>query len=46
MTFSVSYDFIKGDSPLLVSMPHSGLLLTSEVADTLMPEALALPDTD
>ncbi len=46
MTFSASYEFIKGDSPLLVSMPHSGLQLTSKVADTLTPEALTLPDTD
>jgi formiminoglutamase len=46
MTFSVPYDFIQGDSPLLVSMPHSGLRLTPEVASTLIPEALDLPDTD
>ena len=46
MTFSTPYDFIQGDSPLLVSIPHSGLQLTSEVASTLTPEALALPDTD
>jgi len=44
--FSKSYDFIQGDSPLLVSMPHSGLQLTPQVANTLVPEALALPDTD
>tara|TARA_B110000503_G_scaffold142059_1_gene237605 strand:+ start:231 stop:1031 length:801 start_codon:yes stop_codon:yes gene_type:complete len=46
MTFSVPYDFVQGDSPLLVSMPHSGLRLTDEVAHTLIPEALELPDTD
>ncbi|MGY8906710.1 N-formylglutamate deformylase [Candidatus Njordibacter sp. Uisw_056] len=46
MTFSVPYDFVQGHSPLLVSMPHSGLQLTPEVASTLIPEALALPDTD
>ena len=46
MIFSASYDFIQGDSPLLVSMPHSGLQLTPIVANTLTPEALALPDTD
>jgi len=46
MTFSVAYDFIQGSSPLLVSMPHSGLQLTPTVADTLTSEALALPDTD
>jgi N-formylglutamate deformylase len=46
MTFSASYDFIQGDSPLLVSMPHSGLQLTPIVANALTPEALSLPDTD
>lgn len=46
MTFSVPYDFVQGHSPLLVSMPHSGLQLTPSVANTLIPEALALPDTD
>jgi N-formylglutamate deformylase len=46
MIFSAPYDFIQGDSPLLVSMPHSGLQLTQTVANTLTPEALALPDTD
>jgi formiminoglutamase len=46
MTFSKPYSFIQGDSPLLVSMPHSGLQLTPQVASTLVPEALALPDTD
>lgn len=44
--FSTPYDVIQGDSPLLVSMPHSGLHLTPQVARTLVPEALALPDTD
>ena len=46
MMFSKSYDFIQGESPLLVCMPHSGLQLTPQVANTLVPEALALPDTD
>ena len=46
MIISVPYDFIEGHSPLLVSMPHSGLKLTPTVANTLTPEALALPDTD
>jgi N-formylglutamate deformylase len=46
MIFSAPYDFVQGDSPLLVSMPHSGLQLTQTVANTLTPEALALPDTD
>ena len=40
------YDFTPGDTPLLVSMPHSGLNLTPEVQGCLTTEALALPDTD
>jgi N-formylglutamate deformylase len=40
------YEFLQGASPLLISMPHPGLLLPAEVADLLTPEARALPDTD
>ena len=40
------YEFIQGRTPLLISMPHPGLLLPAEVADLLTPEARALPDTD
>jgi formiminoglutamase len=40
------YEFQQGSTPLLISMPHPGLLLPTEVADLLTPEAKALPDTD
>jgi formiminoglutamase len=40
------YEFVQGGTPLLISMPHPGLLLPPEVADLLTPEARALPDTD
>ncbi|BFM49702.1 N-formylglutamate deformylase [Marinomonas sp. THO17] len=40
------FDFHAGDSPLLVSMPHSGLNLTPEVAAGLTEKAAKLPDTD
>ena len=40
------YEFAQGSTPLLISMPHPGLLLPAEVADLLTPEAMALPDTD
>ncbi|HSE73415.1 MAG TPA: N-formylglutamate amidohydrolase, partial [Dongiaceae bacterium] len=40
------YEFVQGSTPLLISMPHPGLLLPAEVADLLTPEARALPDTD
>ncbi|HEX6119439.1 MAG TPA: N-formylglutamate amidohydrolase, partial [Dongiaceae bacterium] len=40
------YDFVQGTTPLLISMPHPGLLLPAEVSDLLTPEARGLPDTD
>jgi formiminoglutamase len=40
------YEFVQGTTPLLISMPHPGLMLPTEVADLLTPEARALPDTD
>ncbi len=36
----------RGESPLLVSVPHSGTLLPGALADRLTPQAQALPDTD
>jgi len=46
MSISKPFDFVQGDSPVLVSMPHSGLRLTQPVADCLTPKASGLPDTD
>ncbi|RBO85818.1 N-formylglutamate deformylase [Marinomonas aquiplantarum] len=40
------FEFTQGDSPLLVSMPHSGLNVTPEVAAGLTDLAAKLPDTD
>jgi formiminoglutamase len=40
------YEFVQGTTPLLISMPHPGLLLPDEVAGLLTSEARALPDTD
>jgi len=40
------YEFIQGSTPLLISMPHPGLLLPDAVAELLTPEAKTLPDTD
>lgn len=40
------FNFQQGNSPLLVSMPHSGLKLTPEVAKGLSENAKRLPDTD
>lgn len=36
----------KGGSPLLVSVPHAGTMIPTEIRETLEPEALFLPDTD
>lgn len=36
----------RGDSPLLISMPHVGTKITQAVADGLVPAAMTLPDTD
>ena len=41
-----AFDFVQGDSPLLVSMPHSGLNLTEAVQVGLTEQAKKLPDTD
>ena len=40
------YRFIPGDSPLLVSVPHSGTYLSDAIQKRLTTEALTLPDTD
>ncbi len=39
-------NFHKGRLPLLISMPHAGLKLTSSVQDGLVDQARSLPDTD
>lgn len=43
---TVPFDFIEGDGPLLISMPHVGTELPPEVAAGLAPEARDLQDTD
>ncbi|REG85052.1 N-formylglutamate deformylase [Marinomonas pollencensis] len=40
------FEFHQGDSPLLVSMPHSGLRLTATEEESLTDKAQRLPDTD
>ncbi|RVV98401.1 N-formylglutamate deformylase [Mesobaculum littorinae] len=39
-------DLIRGDGPLLLNVPHAGLVLPPEVAEALRPEAAGLRDTD
>jgi formiminoglutamase len=45
-TLAPAYDFIPGDAPLLISMPHVGTQLPAAVKAGLTPEALDLRDTD
>jgi N-formylglutamate deformylase len=40
------FRFHAGTSPLLVSVPHAGRALPGDVAASLLPQALELPDTD
>ncbi|WP_404379826.1 N-formylglutamate deformylase [Caenispirillum salinarum] len=40
------YDLTRGDSPLIVSMPHCGTALPPGLEERLTPEARTLPDTD
>ncbi|MBJ7538680.1 N-formylglutamate deformylase [Marinomonas transparens] len=40
------FDFLKGDTPLLISMPHSGVNVPSEIVAGLTEQAQKLPDTD
>ena len=40
------YEFVQGEGPLLVSMPHVGLHVPDDIADTLVSRTLALYDTD
>ena len=44
--FKHPFSFHQGDSPILVSMPHSGLCLLPEMEKKLSKEAKILPDTD
>ena len=40
------YRYLEGESPLLISSPHSGTAVPAEVAATLSPPGLTLVDTD
>lgn len=41
-----TFELIPGQAPLLISMPHIGTFLPSEIAARLTEPALRLPDTD
>ena len=40
------FDFQSADSPLLISIPHDGRMLTNEVSESIKKKFLSLPDTD
>ncbi len=40
------FRYFEGESPLLISSPHSGIAVPEEVAATLSPAGLTLVDTD
>lgn len=41
-----AYRLVRGEGPLLVSVPHAGTRLPADLPQRLTPEARALPDTD
>jgi len=40
------FSFQRGTTPLLVSIPHSGIFVPQAISDRLAPRARPLPDTD
>jgi N-formylglutamate deformylase len=40
------FEYVPGDLPLLISLPHSGTYLPPELIVRLRPQVLDLPDTD
>ncbi len=41
-----TYQFFPGDTPILVSMPHVGLSVPTDIRERFSNEARSLPDTD
>jgi len=41
-----SYTLHRGTAPLLISMPHDGIVLPDDITARLVPEARRVPDTD
>ena len=42
----MSFDLVTGTAPLLVSMPHLGMLIPEELRGDYVPRALDAEDTD
>jgi N-formylglutamate deformylase len=45
-TMTAIYTLTTGTVPLLISMPHNGELIPDDIAQTMTPSALKVPDTD
>lgn len=43
---NTTYTLLRGDAPLLISLPHDGAMLPNELVPRLTPGARAVPDTD
>ena len=41
-----SFDFYSGDSPLIISIPHAGIVLPMDIACNMTPQALKMTDVD
>lgn len=46
MSAAPVFAFHRGDTPLLISVPHDGRLLPDDIEATMTPAARGLPDTD
>ena len=40
------FEFTKGESPLIISIPHAGAYIPEDIAKYMTDSALAVPDTD
>lgn len=40
------YHFLRGDSPILISIPHAGTFIPNNIACSMTAVALLMPDTD
>ena len=40
------WDLHRGDSPVIINVPHAGIALPDALRQRLTPQALAVPDTD
>ncbi|MGX5173605.1 N-formylglutamate deformylase [Aliikangiella sp. IMCC44653] len=46
MSSNEIYNYLVGNCPILISMPHNGTAIPAEIAATMQPDALQVVDTD